>query len=288
MTTLEHVGSCKGGNTIPLDGEGRPYHFGCCAKEIANEFLITSCYSLAEEIAKLFEEGDKVFVFRSNRGYTTYTGTYKGKRLSVCAFGIGFAMIDFLVREVRAITSGKLTFIQLGAAPTPAKLELGTAVNVRDAVAYELDFNEFTKDNKCPYKFFKKPVNCDDAVFQVLNEGLKNAGIKQAEGRVASNPSFSSGVNAPLFKSGGTGAFDFKTEGLVEKVIQEEGPIATFEMDTYPLYWIAGREVNHNIRTGCVSVVSSDLEGNVLPADELRKRQVEVAKVILEELGKLQ
>ena len=286
--SLEHVGSCKGGNTIPVDAEGRPYHFGCCGKEIANEFLITSDYALAEEISKLFEEGDKCFVFRSNRGYSTYTGTYKGKRLSICAFGIGFAMIDFLVREVRTITKGKLTFIQLGGAPTSAGIPLGTAVNVKEAVAYELDFNEFTKENKCPYRFFKKPVAANSEVFEAIKEGLKNAGISEVEGRVASNPSFSSGVNAPTFKSGGTGAFDFKTEGLKEIVEKEEGPIATYEMDTYPLYWIAGREVNHEIRTGCVSVVNSDLEGHVLPAEELRKKQIEVAKVILEQLGNLQ
>jgi uridine phosphorylase len=197
-------------------------------------------------------------------------------------------MIDFLVREVRTITKGMLTFIQLGDAPTSADIPLGTAVNVKDAVAYELDFNEFSKDNKCPYRFFKKPVEANSKVFEALQEGLKNAGIPHAEGRVASNPSFSAGINAPTFKSGGTGAFDFKTEGLKDIVEKEMGPIATYEMDTYPLYWIAGREVNHEIRTGCVSVVNSDLKGNVLPADELRKRQVEVAKVILEQLGKLQ
>ena len=286
--SLEHVGSCTGGNTIPLDDEGRPYHFGCCHSEIANEFLITSCYSLAEDIAKLFDEGDKCFVFRSNRGYTTYTGHYKGKRLSVCAFGIGFAMIDFLVREVRRITEGKITFIQLGAAPSNT-LPLGTAVNVKEAVAYEIDFNEFSKDNQCPYRFFKKPVPADSVVFEALNKALKaQADIKSVEGRVASNPSFSAGVNAPSFKSGGTGAFDFKTEGLIDKVEKEEGPIATFEMDTYPLYWTALREVNKNIKTGCISVVNSDFKGNCLSQEELRKKQVEIAKIILEELGKLQ
>mgnify|MGYP001106360464 CR=1 FL=1 len=50
---IQHVGSCTGGNTIPLDDEGRTYHFGCKEGEVANNILICSCYKLAEEISKL-------------------------------------------------------------------------------------------------------------------------------------------------------------------------------------------------------------------------------------------
>jgi len=288
MTSLDHVGSCKGGNTIPVDGEGRPYHFGCNSSEISNEFLICSCYKLAEEVAKLFDPEPKVMVRKVNRGYHTYTGMYKGKRLSVVGFGIGFAMIDFLVREIRRITTGKLTFIQLGEAPTPHDIALGTAINVKDAVAFEIDYNNFTPENKLPYRVFAKPVPADSAVFGLLNEGLGAHSIPNAEGRVASNPSFVAGINAPLFSKGGTGAFNFRTEGLLEFVEKECGKIATFEMDTYPLYWTSLREVNHQIRAGAVSVVSSDMNGNLLKDEDLQKRQLEAAAVILEQLGKLQ
>ncbi|EAY14084.1 purine nucleoside phosphorylase, putative [Trichomonas vaginalis G3] len=280
--TLQHPDSCKGGNTIPVDKDGRPYHFGANKDEVSNEFLITSDYYLAEQISKLFEEKEP-FCFRSNRGYTTFTGHYKGKRLSICAFGIGFAMIDFLVREVRTITKGKLTFIALGAAPSPAGHALGTAINIKDAVAYELDFNTFNAENPTPYRFFKKPVPADETLFNALNEGLKAANIPHVEGRVASNPSFISGVN-----SADINGFNFKKEGLLQKVEAELGKIDTLEMDTYPLYWTALREVNHDIKTAAISIVNSDANGHALPVEELRKRQVEVAAVILEQLGKLQ
>ena len=287
MSDITHVGSCTGGNSVPIDDEGRPYHYGCKADEISHEFLICSCYELAKEISKLMDQ-DTLFFRASNRGYHTYTGYYKGKRLTIVAFGIGFAMLDFLLREIRAITTGKLTFIQLGEAPSPSGVPLGTAVNVKDACAFEIDYMNFNKESECPYRIFAKPVESDGAVFEALQEGLKAGGIKTQVGRVASNPSFVSGVNAPTAKSGGVGNFDFKSDKLMEKVTEKCGTIATLEMDTYMLYWTALREVRNEIKTGAVSVVSADMDGNVLPDEELLKIELDVAKVILEQLGKLQ
>lgn len=287
MTTdITHVGSCTGGNSVPMDPEGRPYHYGCKGSEIANEFLLCSCYNLAKEISKLLE--GEVFFRPSNRGYHTYTGMYKGKRVTIIAFGIGFAMLDFLLREVRAITTGKLTFIQIGEAPSPSGIPLGTAINVKDAVAFEIDYENFTPDNDCPYTIYAKPVNADETVFKSLAEGLNKAGIANKEGRVASNPSFVSGVNAPTFQSGGLGTFNFKVDKLYNKLNEKCGPISTFEMDTYMLYWTALREYQKNIKTGAISVVSADMEGHVLSSEELLKRQLEVAAVVLEKLGELQ
>lgn len=283
---IEHVGSCTGGNTIPLDDEGRVYHFGCKAGEVANEVLIVSDYLLASEIAKNFE-GD-VFKRESNRGYHTYTGTYKGRRISVVAFGIGFAMIDFLVREYRAITTGPLTFIQLGSAPSPIGLELGTVVVVKDAVACQIDFENFTNDNPSPYKIFDEPVPSDNVVVAGLEAAMKVAQIPYKVGRVCSNPSFSAGVCAPSFASGGTGAFDFKTDGLMERITKECGEIDSLEMDTYPLLWTARRAAKNDISAGAISVVGADLNGKVYNENELHSKLLQIAPWILQQLGAIQ
>jgi len=286
---LDHVGSCTGGNTIPLDDEGRVYHFGCKEGEVANEILITPDYVLAAEIAKLFDDQSKVFNRISNRGYHTYTGEFKGKRLSVVAFGIGFAMIDFFIREVRAITKGQLVIIELSTAPTPKdSIKLGTPIIIQDACAYEIDFEGFTNDNPCPYRFFKKPVPCNSAVLAGIEAGIKAAQIQYSIGRVASNPSFSAGVCAPTKASGGIGAFDFKTEGLMKKVEEELGDISTLEMDTYPLYWTALRATEKNIAVGAVSIAGSNLKGDVLPYDQIHKQLLMIASILLEQLGYLQ
>jgi uridine phosphorylase len=40
-------------------------------------------------------------VLSTNRGFTTYTGTFRGVGVSVIATGMGTPMADFMLREVR-------------------------------------------------------------------------------------------------------------------------------------------------------------------------------------------
>lgn len=289
MTTeIQHVGSCTGGNTIPLDDEGRTYHFGCKAGEVANEILVVSDYGLAAEIAKNFE--GTPFKRESNRGYTTWTGVYKEHKVSLVACGIGFAMMDFLIRELRAITSGPLTFIHLGSAPTPdPEIALGTAIIAKDCVAYQVDFEKAHTDDECPYQFFKKPVATSNAVVAAIEAGCRFIQVPYAFGRFASNPSFNAGVCAPSQESGGVGPFDFKTKGLMEKLEAECGKISSLEMDTYPLVWTANRAAEKNsIWTGAVSIAGSNLKGEYLPTEKIEELLLKVAPVLLAQLGALQ
>lgn len=275
------VGSCKGGNTVPMDSDGRAYHLGCKYGEIANEILICSSYQLAEAISTLFEQ-ENLFVRRSNRGYHTYTGMYHGKRLSVIGFGIGFAMVDFLIREVRAVTRGKLTYVFLGSAPSPINLPLGTVVNLKDAVAVEIDFANF-EESALPYRIFSKPVPADSELSRFIAEG-----VELVDGRACSCPSFCNGICAPKKESGGVGPFDFKSEGLLERVTETCGQIASLENDIYILLWTALKSSDASIRIAALSVVGSDLQGNVLPEQDLIQKQKEIASTILDKLGALQ
>jgi uridine phosphorylase len=42
-----------------------------------------------------------IFFHESGRGFTVYTGKMNGVPVSVVAIGMGMAMMDFLVRELR-------------------------------------------------------------------------------------------------------------------------------------------------------------------------------------------
>jgi uridine phosphorylase len=281
---IQHVGSCTGGNTIPLDDEGRTYHFGCKVGEVANEVLLVADYLLASEIAKNFE--GTPFKRESNRGYTTYTGMYKGRKLSVVAIGIGFAMVDFLIRELRKVTEGPLTFFQLGSAPTASDLPLGSVVVSNDAVAAAVDFEGFEKES-LPYRIYKKPVPAAPALVKSAEASLKSAGFEARTGRFCSNPSFSAGISAPSKASGGVGPFDFKADGLLDRIVAECGPISSLEMDTYPLLWTSLRAVAKDISSCAVSVVGSNLKGEFLPVQEIHEKLLKVAPVLLEALGQL-
>jgi uridine phosphorylase len=193
-------------------------------------------------------------------------------------------MIDFLIRELREIVDGPLTFIQIGTAASPINLPLGTAVIVQDAVAYQPDFDNFTPDNPFTYQIFANPVQAASAVVAAIEAGLRFIRVPDEVGRVASTPSFTAGIAAYPAPDG----INFKTDQVLEKITDVCGPIASLEMDTYPLLWMSRRATGLPIWSGCVSLVGSDLKGNVLPADEIEKRLEDIARVMLAQLAALQ
>jgi uridine phosphorylase len=280
--TVQSVGITAGVNSIPLGDDGRAYHFGCRKGEVSNAILLVSDYALAQRFSANFDTLE--FSWVSNRGYTTYTGTYKGARLSIVAFGIGFAMVDFLLHEVRAVVDGPLTFIQIGTAASPSNLPLGTAVIVRDAVAYEADFDNFTAENSCPYRIFAKPVSAASAVVAAIEAGLRFIQVPFEIGRVASGSSFTAGIAAYPPPEG----FDYKTGELLQRIVEKCGEIASLEMDTYPLLWMSARATREPIWSGAVSLVGSNLKGDVLPPEEILKRLDAVGTVMLAQLAALQ
>ena len=53
-------------------------------------------------------------MYTSNRGFTTFTGTMEGVPVSIISTGMGFANMDFVVRECRAVVEGDMAIIRLG------------------------------------------------------------------------------------------------------------------------------------------------------------------------------
>jgi len=54
------------------------------------------------------EPGGEVFETTSTRHFTTFTGRMLGVPVSIIATGMGTAMMDFVVREARAIVDGDM------------------------------------------------------------------------------------------------------------------------------------------------------------------------------------
>lgn len=64
---------------------------------------------------------------RSKRGFITHTGTFNGIDVSIIMINMGYPNMDFLVREVRAVTEGPLRIIRLGScAGLRSDLPVGT------------------------------------------------------------------------------------------------------------------------------------------------------------------
>lgn len=103
---------------FPKDSQGRTYHVGTKEGEVSNLIItgnepsnIVGDPARAKKIAENLESSQ---CFSSKRGFLTITGIYKGKLISIISIGMGYSMIDMMVREVRAVTMGPLYIIRLG------------------------------------------------------------------------------------------------------------------------------------------------------------------------------
>ena len=94
-------------NGVPLEN-GRVHHLGLKKGEVANRVVCVGSNSRALILKSLLDDPDNCFELRSPRGFTCYTGAYKGVRVSVMATGMGGPMMDFAVRESRAIVEGPM------------------------------------------------------------------------------------------------------------------------------------------------------------------------------------
>lgn len=60
------------------------------------------------------EPGRPLFSLESDRGFLTITGMHAGARVSVVSIGMGLPMMDFFVREGRAVTRGPMVVARFG------------------------------------------------------------------------------------------------------------------------------------------------------------------------------
>ncbi|KAI9364969.1 nucleoside phosphorylase domain-containing protein [Zopfochytrium polystomum] len=108
------MGAFKDAN-FPLDGDGRTYHVGTKDGETANRVLTVGDYVRAERIATAYLDPEPAPIrVKSKRGFLTITGAYKGVPVSIVSIGMGTSMMDFFVREVRAVVDGPLHIIRFG------------------------------------------------------------------------------------------------------------------------------------------------------------------------------
>jgi len=106
-----------------LNPDGSIYHLHLLPEDIADTLILVGDPGRVSMISALF---DSIELQKENREFTTHTGYYKGKRISVISTGIGTDNIDIVMNELDALVSvdlnsrtllakpGKLTLIRIG------------------------------------------------------------------------------------------------------------------------------------------------------------------------------
>ena len=82
-----------------LNDDGSVYHLHLLPEQVADTVITVGDQMRAKRISSLFQTLEYQI---SNREFSTYTGIYKSKRISVCSTGIGTDNIDIFINELDA------------------------------------------------------------------------------------------------------------------------------------------------------------------------------------------
>ncbi|PWN98342.1 purine and uridine phosphorylase [Tilletiopsis washingtonensis] len=254
---------------FPRDAEGRTYHVGTKPGEMANRIITVGDHARARRIAAHFDGGAPLWQRESGRKFLTLTGTYRGTPLTVISIGMGFSLVDFFVRETRAVVHGELIIVRLGSCGSlAAEAPIGSVVVPKTSVGITRNYDAFHSDaaaDEEPYHI-TRPLDCDADVHDALLAALQSSrpaatgalfGGEQPSvvGQVvnASTDSFYS-------SQGRSGTFfDDRNSDLIDKVIGKG--VQTFEMETFVINHlarannVASADTSRRIRVGAAQMV---------------------------------
>ena len=258
----------------PTTPRGHTFHVHVKSGEVANRVLVVGDQTRAGRIAHLFD-GGAPSPMTSDRGYITYTGTFGGVGVTVCAHLIGFPNLDIVLHELRFVCAGPMAVIRLGTcgglgstAPGTLSVPGGGAVLVRLEPDYRgpappPDAPGGLPSAALPYSLSQLVL--PDArlsellsarVAAVIREGLGEAWPVALGGVHGTGDSFFSsqvrlrgccgggGANYPscclLHPQGRpSAAFDERNEGLIAAIAARVPGLATLEMETFHLFELA-------------------------------------------------
>lgn len=281
LKSMQHTGPISNAN-FPMDAEGRTYHVGLKAGELANMVLMVGDHSRATLLKSLLSTAEDSLEYHSSRGFLTYTGMYGQVRMSIMSIGMGIAMADFAIREMRAITEGPLQIIRLGTCGTPsASISLGTVIAAKKSYAITTNYDAHIEESALSKFLFSMPVAADQHMHEALMKQLKS-NIKEpytaTEGTDATADSFYStqGRIDPRFNDG--------NETLLTSIMQLHPCTASLQMETFQLYHLA--RIGRDIRAAAAAIVVAARHHNsFLGKEELSVIELSAGEACLKALA---
>lgn len=179
MTTYDHISVAS--NIVTVGSESR---FKILVELLDKE----TSFSIADDQATSSTAGKgetilpSSFHLRSKRGFITHTGKFNGVPVSIVMSNMGYPNMDFLVREIRAVTEGALRIIRLGscAGLRPDLLVGAVAVANEGSIlvrqnpdAWGVEASAGMREEE-PYSFHRV-VPADESLSRALIEELKAA-----------------------------------------------------------------------------------------------------------------
>ncbi len=168
------------------EGE-RQYHIDLGPGELAEHILLPGDPDRADRIAGML---DAVELRRQHREFHSVTGTYRGRRVSVVATGIGTDNVEIVLAEILAITR-RPTFIRIGSCGVlQPDIGLGELVITTGAVRLEATTKYFVHE--------AFPAVADYAAVAALAEAAATLGHRAHLGITATAPGFYGAQGRPI------------------------------------------------------------------------------------------
>jgi uridine phosphorylase len=170
----------------PTAKGGRTYHLNTRPGSLSELCLLVGSPERATMIAKQLLTGARLV--GNHRGLKSYTGEFKGVRMSVVTTGMGSASIGIVLPE--AVTSGARIFIRVGSCGTlQAEPKVGDSVICTGAVRLD-----GASENWAPIQY---PAVADYRVVAALVKAANNLGLPHHVGIGATTTCFNEGQARP-------------------------------------------------------------------------------------------
>ncbi|KAF9927032.1 hypothetical protein FBU30_003530 [Linnemannia zychae] len=251
---------------FPMDPEGRTYHVGIKRGELANRIITVGDPARAIVLSRSLDGVDpatpaktipsNLFSCASHRGFLTITGRYKDTPVSIVAIGMGVSMMDFFVRECRAVVDGPMIMIRFGSCGSLSDPKVGDICIPTSSFIVQRNYDHFadgdSTSSSTPYTLSKK-FNADPEVTEAL---YKNMSAQLGENHVWK------GINATadsFYSSQGRQDENFVDSNgeLFTELIKHEPATMTLEMETFMLYHLAKTATAAPLKDGLKSKAST-------------------------------
>lgn len=265
------IGDPKGTN-FPTDAEGRVYHLGLKRGEVANRILLVGDPDRAKIIRESLDNPNESFAYASNRGFTTYTGTKNGVPVTIMAIGMGMPMMDFAIREIRAITDGPLFIVRLGSCGTPrSDIPIGSVVVADRSYGIVTDYDAYHNASPACFKI-TQTIAPDPALHSALATSLETYSLGSypvIEAADATADSFY-GSQGRLDAN-----FDDRNTRLIDEILEQHPTTASLQMETFHLFHLAKLNnyacQNANpIRTAACAIVLAQRKSDDFLSNDLK------------------
>ncbi|MCE4611059.1 MAG: uridine phosphorylase [Desulfurococcales archaeon] len=248
----------------PEGEEGLQYHLRVRRGDVARYVLLPGDPARTDLIASLWEDAKLV---AHHREFRTWTGVYRGVKLSVTSTGIGGPSTAIAVEELLRV--GADTFIRVGTMGGLRRdLEPGTLVIASGAVRLEGTSKQYVMP--------EYPALASYEVLLALIEAAESLGVRYEMGIVASTDSFYLGQGRPGYRG-----YMTPRASRVLPELQAAGVLG-FEMEAATLFTIASI---YGARAGCVCTVIANRETDEFRGEEGVREASLVASEAVRVLG---